>query len=314
MTSKEYNSVRSLESYSFEVLKQHGEKKLESLRKLGRTCETVMYFYPGVGVCMRLRNCRMICGRATRPGDKKKRKVFTKSSGCKAALYVTFWAVVETKSLQIERVVTELTFPLLNSHNHRLDVFSVSASNTSSKLKQFIEECVSNGLGHVNTYIRTMAYASDHLVPEVEETIGKKISPSDTRFFPTKRSVYTYWMRYSGGSVTAVKDQALIKEFLEKVKMDRTCGDDFYYHYEPFDPKQIANYMGINLDTSFENLLEKDCLASLDFGMLGLDDSGFPVLPDSYFEGVADHLKPRTDSSARERYDIAVKLLIRGQV
>ena len=117
-------------------------------------------------------------------------------------------------------------------------------------------------------------------------------------------------MSYSGGSVKSSEDQMKVEEFLANVSKDRSFGDDFYYHFEPFDAKLLASCYGIELDRNFESLLASKSLASLDFSALDLED-GTPVLPDAYFKDVADHLKPRADASIRERYDLAVKLLIR---
>ena len=88
--------------------------------------------------------------------------------------------------------MTEISFPLAEAHNHKLDEFSIRASDTYPKLKSFIEKCVSNGMGHHNTFIQVRKYARETLVPEIEKQIKKKISVSDTRFYPTRRSVYTY--------------------------------------------------------------------------------------------------------------------------
>ena len=253
----------------------------------------------------------MICERSKRPGDTAQRKLFTKSSGCTASLNITFWGLVNNETNTLETVLTELTFPNKSLHNHTLDEFSISASNTFPKLKRFIRDCVDMGVGHVNTYIRTIEYAREKLVPQIEEETGMKISANDTRFFPTKRIVYIYWMKVSGGSVKSVEDQNKVKEFLAKVKEDKVCGDDFYYNYEPFDPKLLASSYGVDLDASFEKLLDTDFLASLDFSALGMDNDGKPFLPDTYFEGVAEHLLPSKESSFHVRYDQTIKLLIR---
>ena len=41
------------------------------------------------------------------------------------------------------------------------------------------------------------------------------------------------------------------------------------------------------------------------------DSQVLPVLADGYFDAVEKHLRPKKDSSAQQRYDAAVKLLIR---
>ena len=115
----------------------------------------------------------MICDRSRRQRDKAERKVFTKSSECAAGLHITFWGLVNIKTHTLECVLTELSFPHKSVHNHSLDEFSISASNTFPKLKKFIKECVNMGVGHVNTYIRTMEYAREKLVPQIEKETRK---------------------------------------------------------------------------------------------------------------------------------------------
>ena len=88
--------------------------------------------------------------------------------------------------------MTEISFPLAEAHNHKLDEFSIRASDTYPKIKNFIESCVNKGMGHHNTFIQVRKFARDVLIPEIEKDIGKKISLGDTRFYPTRRTVYTY--------------------------------------------------------------------------------------------------------------------------
>ena len=118
-------------------------------------------------------------------------------------------------------------------------------------------------------------------------------------------------MIYSGGSIKATEDQTKLKEILENISIDGTCGEDFYYNFEPFNPKLIAKCYGIQLEKNFESLLESGSLASLAFTNQSFDADGTPILPDSYFERVAEHLRPKENSTVKERYDLAVKLLIR---
>ena len=149
-------------------------------------------YFPGIGVCISLKHARMICYRAFVPGASlDHRKVFTKSCDCDAILDIQFWAVVDVES-NLKSIVAELTFPVEAVHNHDLDVFAISASDTYPKLKGYIEKCVHNCMGHHNTFIQVLKYAREILVPNIEVAIGKKIAPNDTRFYPTKRTVYTY--------------------------------------------------------------------------------------------------------------------------
>ena len=147
-----------------------------------------MFFFRGIGHCLKLRHCKMLCDRTRLTHDKIKRKMFTKLTDCTAALHVTFWGVVDIeKHHEVTRVVTEIIFPHDDSHDHTLDVFSLSASNTYPKLRKFIEDCV-KGMGYVNTYIQTIKYARETLVPQVEIECSFIISNTDTRFCPTGRS------------------------------------------------------------------------------------------------------------------------------
>ena len=118
--------------------------------------------------------------------------------------------------MKLSSIVIEVVFPDDSSHNHSLDEFSISASDTYPKLKAYIEKCVSNGMGYHNTFIQVRKYARDVLVPEIERKTGKKIGLGDTRFYPTKRTVYVYWIYAAGGSVKASEDQTKILELLNK--------------------------------------------------------------------------------------------------
>ena len=128
----------------------------------------------------------------------------------------------------------EISFPDKEAHNHSLVEFSISASDTYPKLRAYIDNCVSNGMGHHNTFIQVMEYAREGLVPEIEKDIGKKIGLGDTRFYPTRRTVYVYWLYASGGSVKACDDQNKIKKLLTETVED--VGDGLYYNFEAFDP------------------------------------------------------------------------------
>ena len=59
---------------------------------------------------------------------------------------------------------------------------------------------------------------------------------------------------------------------------------------------------------TFEELLVSKEVRDVDF----LTESHIvPVIPDEYFKDVEEHLRPRNDSTSQQRYDTAVKLLIR---
>ena len=69
-------------------------------------------------------------------------------------------------------------------------------------------------MGHHNTFIQVMKFTREELVPKIEMDIGKKINRGDTRFFPAKRTVYTYWLCAAGGSVKASEEQNKIRKLL----------------------------------------------------------------------------------------------------
>ena len=139
------------------------------------------------------------------------------------------------------------------------------------------------------------------LVPEVERAIGKKISTGDTRFYPTKRKVYTYWLYAAGGSVKACEDQAKIQELLTQIDASESLGKGMYYNFEAFDPRLLSQAYGISLDKTFEGLLQsKDnefthCIVPETDSQVPVA----PVLPDAYFANVDQHLRPRKDASAQ---------------
>ena len=62
---------------------------------------------------------------------------------------------------------------------------------------------------------------------------------------------------------------------------------------------------------SFEGLLVGDEKCENDF--LISDDSAqeVPILPDDFFEKVETHLRPSKNATAQQRYDIAIKILVR---
>ena len=136
----------------------------------------------------------MLCYRAfSFAGDSiEQRSHFTKSTGCKAVLHMKFWGVIDISRRKIKSLVTEIIFPSKAPHNHSLDEFSIPATDTYPKLRLFIESCVEKGMGHHNTFVQVRKYARDKLIPEVERGIGKKISHGDTRFYPTRNTVYIY--------------------------------------------------------------------------------------------------------------------------
>ena len=68
---------------------------------------------------------------------------------------------------------------------------------------------------------------------------------------------------------------------------------------------------GIELDKTFEDLLLGDEIRSGDFVLPESYSRRLPVLPDDYFEGIEQQLRPGKDATTQQRYDTAVKLLIR---
>ena len=175
-------------------------------------------------------------------------------------------------------------------------------------LKAFIAKCVNHGMGHHNTFIQVGKFARETLVPEIEKQIGKKIRLNDTRFFPTRRTVYTYWTYCSGGSVRAREDQQLIQQFLKDIQKDDHLGSCFYSNFEPFDPSILAKCYGITLNKTFDELMSDESQVT---AFISDSSKHLPVLPDAYFEGLSVHLRPSSNATAQQRYDMAVKLLIR---
>ena len=68
---------------------------------------------------------------------------------------------------------------------------------------------------------------------------------------------------------------------------------------------------GIALDKTFEELLLSKENGPHDIMMEDVESQLLPVLPDDYFQNTEEHLRPKNDSTAQQRYDTAVKLLIR---
>ena len=166
-------------------------------------------------------------------------------------------------------------------------------------------------MGHHNTFIQVRKYAREELVPEIEKSIGKKIGLGDTRFFPTRRTVYVYWLYTAGGSVKACEDQNKIRELLTKTVESEACAEGFYFNFEAFDPKLLSKCYGITLDKTFEDLLLAEQVGVTEMILPDTESPVLPVLSDDYFDNVAEHLRPKKDSTAQKRYDTAVKLLIR---
>ena len=177
-------SAYNLSVFSADKLLYFGAELLTKLKTKGPINQhsKVLYF-PGIGVCLKLKQASMACYRGFIGGHSlNERKMFTKASGCKALLNIVFWGVIDVPNMKITRIVTELVYPEKKAHNHSLDQFSISATDTYPKLKAFIEKCVKSGMGHQNTFIQLRKYAREELIPEIEKDIGKKINQSDTRF------------------------------------------------------------------------------------------------------------------------------------
>ena len=135
----------------------------------------------------------MLCYRAFAAGRSiTDRKYFTKSSDCKAILDISFWGVIDVATMKINSIVNEIVFPNEKVHNHSLDEFSIPASDTYPKLRSFIENCVTRGMGHQNTFIQVMKLTQEEMVSAIGMEIGKNISRGETRFFPQNvRSIST---------------------------------------------------------------------------------------------------------------------------
>ena len=309
--AKAHTKITNYDEYTAEKLMRVGDALLIKFKDMERRNRKIkMYYFPGIGVCIKLKSARMICYRTRHSGDSVERKVFTKSSACKAILRIGYWGVLNPIKMKMYSLVTEIVYPGKDCHDHSLDEFSISASDTFPKLRAYIEKCVDSGMGHQNTFIQVRKFAKETLVPSIEQTIGKKISLDDTRFFPTKRTVYTYWLNYAGGSVKACEDQNKIRELLHET-IPAAGLEELYYKFEPFDPRLLAKSYGIPLDKSFEGLLAGVEKSGNDF--LFSDDSmqNVPILPDDFFDKVEPHLRPKKNATAQQRYDMAVKLLVR---
>ena len=133
----------------------------------------------------------------------------------------------------------------------------------------------------------------------------------DTRFFPTKRTVYEYQLYASGGSVKASEDQEKIKKLLTKTDDDTTACGKLYYNFEAFDARLLSRSYGISLDKTFGELLLSEDYRPHESFLTESDTPTLPLLPDEYFANVPGHLRPGPNATAQQRYDIAVKLLIR---
>ena len=214
--SRAHNRIQDPDKYTFDKLKIAGDALLARLKATEKGNRIIkMYYIPGIGVCFNIKRASMICYRTLQSGDSVDlRETFTKSCGCEAVLGIGYWGVVNSE-IKTESLVTEIVYPRENSHNHSLDEFSISASDTFPKLKAFIEKCVDSGMGHHNTFVQVRKFAKETLVPSFQKSIQKKIGSGDTRFFPTRRTVYTYWLKYAGGSVKACQDQDKIRELLQ---------------------------------------------------------------------------------------------------
>ena len=84
--------VFDVNEYSRTKLTVYGNKILDEIKRKGKLNKKFKTFsYPGVGVCVKLKNANMNCYRANHPGESiKNRRVFTKSSDCKAVLGLEF--------------------------------------------------------------------------------------------------------------------------------------------------------------------------------------------------------------------------------
>ena len=127
---KASGSVYNIGEFSAEKLLQFGEEILAKLKTKGKTSRHFKtYYLPGIGICINLKNAKMQCYRGFQIGDSlEARSVFTKASGCTAKLNIGFWGVINSSTMKITRIVTELVYPDKGAHNYSLDEFSISAS------------------------------------------------------------------------------------------------------------------------------------------------------------------------------------------
>ena len=95
-------------------------------------------------------------------------------------LAIRFWDVLDNVAKKINSIIAEVIYPHTTAHDHSVDEFSVSATDTYRELKAFIDKCVADGMGHDNTFIQVKKFAREELVPRIEKELGKKISLADT--------------------------------------------------------------------------------------------------------------------------------------
>ena len=85
-------SIYDISEYTMTKLQRFGNNLLEGLKEKGivnRLHRT--FYYPGIGVCINLRNARMLCHRAFIAGHSiNNRQFFTKSSDCESVLDIGF--------------------------------------------------------------------------------------------------------------------------------------------------------------------------------------------------------------------------------
>ena len=150
-----------MEIYTIENLTNFGNMRLEEIKAKGRiSAESKTYYFPGISTFINLKNGRMLCHRAFRADDNMdKRSVYTKLTDCDSVLAIQFWGVIDIICNKIKTIVAEVIYPHTSSHNHSVDEFSVSATDTYPELKAFIDKCVSNGMGHHNTFIQVKKFA-----------------------------------------------------------------------------------------------------------------------------------------------------------
>ena len=109
----------------------------------------------------------------------------------------------------------------------------------------------------------------------------------------------------------ASEDQKKILELLTKTAEVEALGSELYYNFEAFDPHLLSKCYGIALDKTFEELLLSKENGPHDIMMADVESQLLPVLPDDYFQNTEEHLRPRNDSTAQQRYDTEIKLRIR---
>ena len=129
-------NIYDVSVYTATKLLNYGNGVIKRVKEQGKRNEQhKMFYFQGIGICMKLRTARMLCYRAFVGGDSiEDRRVFTKSTDCSSVLDIAFWGVVNRSKMTIDSLTMEILFLDKELHNHSLDEFSISACDTYRRL------------------------------------------------------------------------------------------------------------------------------------------------------------------------------------